>query len=172
MVMMMMDLFLFYYTDGYTIGNVIYDSIILIIIIIFVASLIILIIMYSQHTHPLSLRQEVVVMCLESILTDSIDIDYGSVLSSQRKQDIIAGIDLSFYLFIDQSIHQSIHSSIYQPIPSIHPSIHPFIHLPLSIHPTTHPIYPSIYISTRHHIIPGGPIQHQLSVLAAPDIGN
>lgn len=36
-------------------------------------------------------RQEVVVLCLESILADSIDPDYGSSLTSQRRQDIIAG---------------------------------------------------------------------------------
>lgn len=85
-------------------------------------------------------------MCLESILTDSIDIDYGSVLSSQRKQDIIAGIDLSFYLFIDQSIHQSIHSSIYQPIPS-HLSIHLSIHASIYPFPSIQIPIPSIHLS-------------------------
>jgi len=50
-------------------------------------------------------RQEVVVMCLEYVLTDSIDIDYGSVLSSQRKQDIIAGITSSQESLFNTSFH-------------------------------------------------------------------
>ena len=128
-------------------------TIIIIIIMITIISIIIIsiiiihsiiIIIHSITITIITHRQEVVVMCLEYVLTDSIDIDYGSVLSSQRKQDIIAGI----YLCIHLCIHRSISSiSIYLCILSMYPSIHLYLSNYHFIHPS---INPSIDQASHH----------------------
>jgi len=84
-------------------------------------------------------------MCLEYVLTDSIDIDYGSVLSSQRKQDIIAGIYLSMYPSMYPSIHLIyIYLSMYSIYVSIHPSLPIYLTIISSIYPSIHPSIPGI----------------------------